>query len=174
MSIQPRKLTSEPFGGRHGYRLESGDEDEDYSEDNTRPVNLGVWDDGFNVEWRTDTDLDDFTDILDQYPGEGIDGADAIAWFGSREMEPYDEAARYPNIKNLANFPEYCGNLRIEGDGFEIYWEDTTGQNTIEVTSSQDEFDLVGYLYEQTVPDEDRMATDELVEHIQTVLEKER
>lgn len=174
MSIHTTQLTSELVGGRQGYQLEEAGNAE-YSGSNSRSINIEVWDDRFNIEWRTPVWVEEFTEILDRDIGicEEIRNANVVAWFGSKDVEPYKEEGSYPAIKDLEHFPRLCGNLRFDQDEeFQIYWQDTRGENTVEVTSYNRDFRLFEYLYEETAPEKDRIETGEVVAFIQALLEE--
>lgn len=161
MSIHTTQITDGKIGGRFGYRVIH-----DRRESHPTAITLDVWDNKYNVEWRSSVELKDFIDYVTRL--DGISGeTEAQAYLEGDELKKEE-----PTLADLRENKEKrakCGNLHVSRRGFDVYWEDTKDKPTIEFTSYDGNFDVFASLYQDT-NDESRANAERLVEEIRMII----
>lgn len=127
MSIKQRLVAEDEENGRKGYVLDSKD---DFSDGES--VNLDVWEDRYNIEWRTELDLEEFHKALGEVEGVSPE-IDVVAYFaGDEGLEKVE--LEYQELADHEVPIKEFGNVHYSSSGFDLIWEDTAGSNTVELT----------------------------------------
>lgn len=138
MSIKQRLVAEDEENGRRGYILYSED---DFPDDES--VNLDVWENRYNIEWRTELDLEEFHEVLDGI--EAVSSETDVVAYSAGDDELEKVGLKYQELTdNEVPIGEF-GNVHYSSPGFELIWEDTAGGNTVELTQygSEDIFEQV-------------------------------
>jgi hypothetical protein len=144
MSVH-QQLVSEGTGDeRRGYVLHSGDDGSDPAS-----VNVDVWDDRYNLEWRTDADLATLYSVLENIEALSAD-APVTGYASGQDLGLKKIESEYGELAQHKLFPEFFGNIHINGDGFKLIWEDTKRLNTVELTRYRDGEDIFEDVYRDT------------------------
>jgi hypothetical protein len=142
MSVKQRLVVEDEEDGRKGYLLHSGDNGPE-----PESVNLGVWDDRYNVEWKTEVDLAAFHDLLEGVEGISPETSVTAYLSGPEGLETVE--MEYQELTD--HLPaEEVGNIHYSDPSFELIWEDTPGPNTVELTQYRRGEDIFEDVYRDT------------------------
>ena len=143
MSVKQQLVVEDEEDGRKGYLL--------HSEDNgpkPESVNLDVWDDRYNIEWKTEVDLPTFHEILDGVEGISPDTPVTAYLSGPEGLERVEMEYRELSDHDIPT--EVFGNVHYSEPSFELIWEDTPGPNTVELTQYRRGEDIFEDVYRDT------------------------
>lgn len=144
MSVKQRLVVEDEEDGRRGYLLHSGDNGPE-----PESVNLDVWDDRYNIEWKTEVDLPAFHEILDGV--EGISPETPVTAYASTpggDLEVLE--IEYQELLDHLVPTEEFGNVHYSEPSFELIWQDTPGPNTVELTQYRRGEDIFEDIYRDT------------------------
>jgi len=144
MSVKQRLVAEDEEDGRRGYLLHSGD-----NGPTPDSVNLDVWDDRYNIEWKTELDLASFHEILDGVEGVSPDTT-VTAYFSGPDGRLERVEMEYRELLGHETSTEAFGNVHYSDPSFELIWEDTPGPNTVELTQYRDGEDIFEDIYRDT------------------------
>lgn len=146
MSVHPELVTDGPIDGRLGYQIVPENSTSDLT-----AVNIDLWEDKANIEWRTETQLREVYEILDGV--DSIEDNDRFLIYMTSEEESLKQIkGSYDEVKKDMSIFDLAGNFRLSReDSFEFYWENTNQFHTIELTLlDQAALNLLDPVYRQT------------------------
>lgn len=161
MSIKQRLVAEDEEDGRRGYLLHSGD-----NGPTPESVNLDVWDDRYNIEWKTELDLATFHEMLDGVEGISPDTT-VTAYFSGPEVRVERAVMDYRELLDHELSTETFGNVHYSEPSFELIWEDTSGPNTVELTQYRDGEDIFEEVYRDTA-----LVSSPETDHIKAILDR--
>lgn len=143
MSVKQRLVVEDEEDGRRGYLLHSGDNGPE-----PESVNLDVWDDRYNIEWKTEVDLAAFHELLEGVEDISPDTSVTAYLSGPEGLERVE--MEYQELPDHEIPTEVFGNVQYSEPSFELIWEDTLGPNTVELTQYRRGEDIFEDVYRNT------------------------
>ncbi len=164
MSIRQKPITESDR--RRSYQLVS----EEQSDSDLAVINVDIWQHRYNIEWRTAINVKEFAEILDTGTNWVTDDTTVVCYIGDEHTNISELITSFSEMMSHKDFPELFGNVCIVEDGvFDLYWEETKNEHTLELTMYQENNQIFEFLYEQTAL-EGAPDTEDITIEIQKIL----